>query len=69
MNTHPRTTPNKQAHSIDWICQDSGLGRTFIYNQIKARRLIARKAGRRTIVLDPDYRDFLAALPIAGEAA
>jgi hypothetical protein len=68
MNTNPQTTPNKQAHSIDWICQDSGLGRTFIYNQIKARRLIARKAGSRTIVLDPDYRDFLAALPIAGEA-
>ncbi len=60
--------PSKQAHSIDWVCEDSDLGRTFIYNEIKAGRLIARKAGRRTINLDSDYRAYLAALPTAGEA-
>ena len=69
MDTNLSDGLSKLAHSINWICEDSNLGRTFIYNEIKAGRLIARKAGRRTIILDSDYRDYLAALPTAGEAA
>ena len=69
MDTNLSDGPSKQAHSIDWVCEDSDLGRTFIYSEIKAGRLIARKAGRRTIILDSDYRNYLAALPAAGEAA
>ncbi len=61
--------PSKQAHSIDWICKDSTVGRTKVYGEIKAGRLIARKVGRRTIILDPDYRAWLAALPTTQEAA
>jgi len=69
MDTNLSDGPSKQAHSINWICEDSNLGRTFIYNEIKAGRLIARKAGKRTIILDSDYRAYLAALPTTGEAA
>jgi hypothetical protein len=43
--------------------------RTFIYEAIKQGRLIARKAGRRTVVLDEDYQSFLESLPAIGEAA
>ncbi len=69
MDTNVAGSPSKQAHSIDWICEDSGLGRTFIYKEIKAGRLLARKAGRRTIILDPDYLAFLTALPTTEKAA
>ena len=63
-------SPNKNAHSIPEICEDSGLGRTFIYEEIKAGRLIARKAGRRTLVIDPDYKAWLNSLPkISAEAS
>ncbi len=67
MNT-PESGPH-QAHSIDWICEDSDVGRTKIYGEIKAGRLIARKVGKRTIILDPDYRAWLTALPTTSEAA
>ncbi len=69
MDTNRSDGSSKQAHSINWICEDSNLGRSFIYKEIKDGRLIARKAGRRTIILDPDYRAYLAALPTTGEAA
>ena len=57
------------AHSIDWICEDSTVGRTKVYSEIKAGHLIARKVGRRTIILDREYRAWLAALPTTQEAA
>jgi hypothetical protein len=34
-----------------------------LYREIAAGRLIARKQGRRTIILDDDLRTFLASLP------
>lgn len=41
----------------------SGIGRTTIYAEIKAGRLKAKKAGRRTIILADDGREYLARLP------
>jgi hypothetical protein len=51
------------AYSIDEICKMSGLGRTFLYEEIGARRLIVTKAGRRSIVLYDDMVAWLAKLP------
>ena len=45
----------------------SGLGRTFLYDEIGARRLIVTKAGRRSIVLHDDAKAWLAKLPKFGE--
>jgi hypothetical protein len=53
----------KLALSIPDLIEGSGLGRTFIYEEINAGRLIVRKAGRRTIVLDADARAWLASFP------
>ena len=39
----------KLAHSIAEFAQLSGLGRSFLYEQIKAGNLPVRKAGRRTL--------------------
>jgi Helix-turn-helix domain len=55
--------PYRVAHSIAEVCAATGLGRDRIYHAINAGRLIARKFGRRTVVLDHDLRAFLDALP------
>ena len=54
---------NRLVYSIADITKLVGLGRTFVYEQIKEGRLPIRKAGRRTLVLDADLRAWLSALP------
>lgn len=46
----------------------SGIGRTMIYSAIRDRRLIARKIGRRTVILTSDLISFLEHLPKANES-
>ncbi len=41
-------------------------GRTYIYEEIKAGRLIARKAGTKTLIRRQDAEDWAAALPLMG---
>ncbi|MEY9189158.1 helix-turn-helix domain-containing protein [Bradyrhizobium ottawaense] len=50
-------------YSIADITKLVGLGRTFVYQEIKEGRLAVRKAGRRTLVLDADLKAWLSALP------
>ena len=57
------------AHSIDGACEEADCGRSYLYGQISAGRLRAKKMGRRTIILDEDLRDFLMRLPDYNEAA
>jgi hypothetical protein len=56
----------RRARSIANLVDEGPLSRTFLYSAIKEGRLKARKAGRRTVVLDDDYRAFLQALPVIG---
>lgn len=55
----------KPAFSIDELAKAGPLGRSKLYEAIKAGDLIARKAGRRTVVLKADYDRFLNSLPVA----
>jgi len=55
--------PARRAHSIREVMKITGLGRSFIYEEIKAGRLAARKAGRRTLIFDADLNSWLASLP------
>jgi predicted DNA-binding transcriptional regulator AlpA len=57
------------AHSIPDVCRKTSLGRTALYEEIKAGRLKACKAGRRTVVLDSDLRAWLVSLPQINGAA
>ncbi len=57
------------AYSIPDVSRKTSIGRTAIYEEIKAGRLKARKAGRRTVILDPDLRAWLASLPQVNGAA
>ena len=59
----------KLAYSIQELSRLSGLGRTFLYEEIKAGRLIVSKAGRRSIVLHDHAENWLARLPKANSAA
>jgi hypothetical protein len=55
------------ALSIASVQRETGFGRTFVYTAIKSGNLIARKAGRRTVVLREDLASFLASLPKIGD--
>ena len=57
----------KTALTIDDLVKSGPLGRTSIYEAIKAGHLTARKYGRRTFVLTADFDEFLHNLPRLGE--
>ena len=57
---------HRLAHSIADVTKIIGLGRSFIYEQIKEGRLRVRKAGRRSLIFDDDLRAWLAAMPSKG---
>jgi excisionase family DNA binding protein len=63
----PRSVPAKQAYSISEVCELSSLGRTYVYAAIKDRRLVAQKAGSRTLISHESLMNFLAMLPRTGE--
>jgi hypothetical protein len=54
---------SKLAYSISKLSEMSGVGRSFLYEEIKARRLIVTKADRRSIVLHGDAPAWLSSLP------
>jgi excisionase family DNA binding protein len=51
------------ALTIAEVCAASRVGRTRVYEAIRAGELTARKHGRRTLVLNDDLRRWLEALP------
>ena len=56
-------TSHQLAFAIERVCEITSLGRTSVFAAIKNGELIARKHGRRTIVLADDLRTFLENLP------
>ena len=57
------TTTPKFAYSVGECADDGPFGKTFIYEAIASGALVARKAGRRTIILKTDWENYLASLP------
>lgn len=57
------------AYDINGLSEASGRGRSVIYEDIAAGRLIARKAGGKNIILYDDAVAWLRALPIREPAA
>jgi excisionase family DNA binding protein len=58
--------PDVLAHSIPEAAKIAGVGRSFLYEEIRAGRLIARKARGRTLILHRDLVDYLSDLPTRG---
>lgn len=54
---------NKMAFSIAEVQAICGLGRTRLYELIKSNVLLAKKLGKRTLILRSDLDAFLSNLP------
>ncbi|ESX29892.1 MULTISPECIES: helix-turn-helix domain-containing protein [unclassified Mesorhizobium] len=54
---------DKLGFSIEEAVKFSGIGRTRIFAAINAGQLVARKFGRRTVILRRDLESFLGELP------
>jgi excisionase family DNA binding protein len=52
------------AFTVADACMRSGIGRTAIYDMINSGKLIARKRGRRTLILADDLQRCLEFLPL-----
>ena len=65
----PHQNGRRLAYSIDEFCEKAGIGRSFVYQEIRAGRLKARKAGRRTLILRDDGERYLRDLPSKETAA
>ena len=62
-------TQERDAFSPDEFAKRYGIGRTTIFAEIKAGRLVARKIGKRTVITVQDGRAWLASLPRASQSA
>lgn len=63
MNTNEEF--QREGLSIVEASRICGLGRTKLYEAMKTGDLVARKFGKRRIILRHDLRQFLTSLPIA----
>ena len=69
MNIKPHQGAGRVAFSIAEVLAQTGLGRDRLYKMIGEQKLIARKCGRRTIILATDLEAFLQSLPTIRESA
>ena len=53
----------KLAYSIREVVEAGGGSRTVVYQAIKAGKLKAKKRGKSTIILAPDFIQYLKSLP------
>jgi excisionase family DNA binding protein len=65
--TRSNVTLDKFAFNLADVARLTSLGRTAVYAAIRDKRLVARKVGRRTLVLADDLKAFLNSLPTATE--
>ena len=65
----PQTTSDRAAFSIAEVIARTGRGRDTVYGLIRDGQLVARKVGRRTLVVNSDLEKFLTSLPVIGRAA
>lgn len=58
-----------RALSIREAASRAGIGRTSIFKYVRQQKLVAHKAGSRTLIYSDDLDSFLADLPRVGAAA
>lgn len=54
------------AYTLSAFCRAYGVGRTFLYREIKAGRLSASKAGSKTLILRTEAARWVQSLPRMG---
>lgn len=60
-----KNNPEPLAYTVEDAVKASGLCRSRLYEELRAGRIEARKAGRRTLILASSLTAFLTALPPA----
>jgi len=60
---------NRVAFTIDEVAKAAGIGRTTVFEEIRHGRLVARKMGRRTIIMAVDRDAWLKSLPKRGHSS
>lgn len=60
-----QTETKSSTLTIDEAVRESGVSRTQIYMALGAGTLVARKFGRRTILIRDEWNAFLRNLPVA----
>ena len=53
----------ENALTVDQVVAKSTLSRSYIYMEIAAGKLIARRKGRRTFILESDYNNWIRSEP------
>jgi hypothetical protein len=53
----------KIAYSIDDVVKLVGIGRSLLFEELAAGRIVAKKIGRRTVILETDLSAWLTSLP------
>jgi hypothetical protein len=53
----------KLAYSPAQAAEAAGVGRTLLFEEIRCRRLVARKAGRRTLIEADELQRWIRSLP------
>jgi hypothetical protein len=56
----------KIAYSVDDIVKLVGIGRSLLFEELAAGRILAKKIGRRTVILETDLSAWLKSLPEKG---
>ena len=64
--SNPELDPQERqrVYLLDEFCEVYRCTRSRAYEEMASGRLIARKAGRRTIITDEDAEDWLRSLPV-----
>lgn len=60
--TEAETTP-RLACSVPDACDALGIGRNTFYEEVRKKRLVVKKCGRRTLVPTAQFESWLANLP------
>jgi excisionase family DNA binding protein len=58
------TSSERFGYAVSEAAEVSGVGRTVLYDEIRAGRLTARKIGRRTVILRDDLMRWLRERPV-----
>lgn len=62
-------TDYKLAYTVVEAAAVAGVGRTSIFEEIRNNRLVARKIGRRTVILKKDLDNWLESRPLVRTGA